>query len=156
MFYKKSRAKIAGKFKWFPRACVLKHPVDTQELAEAISCRCTVTPADVHAVIRSLPEVMAFYMESGRSVHMDGLGSFFYKLSCAGQGVDTPEEVSAEQVQAVRGAVHPRTQQATGRIPPCAGRGRGLGGIWEINRIFHGYFPTFFYFCKSFIKSITD
>ena len=102
MFYKKSRAKIAGKFKWFPRACVLKHPVDTQELAEAISRRCTVTPADVHAVIRSLPEVMAFYMESGRSVHMDGLGSFFYKLSCAGQGVDTPEEVSAEQVQAVR------------------------------------------------------
>lgn len=102
MFYKKSRAKIGGKFKWFPRACVLKHPVDTQELAEAISRKCTVTPADVHAVIRSLPEVMAFYMENGRSVHMDGLGSFFYKLSCAGQGVDTPEEVSAEQVQAVR------------------------------------------------------
>lgn len=102
MFYKKSRAKIAGKFKWFPRAHVLKHPVDTQELAEAISGKCTVTPADVHAVIRSLPEVMAFYMENGRSVHLDGLGSFFYKLSCAGQGVDTPEEVSAEQVQAVR------------------------------------------------------
>ncbi len=102
MFYKKSRAKIGGKFKWFPRACVLKHPVDTQELAEAISRKCTVTPADVHAVIRSLPEVMAFYMENGRSVHMDGLGSFFYKLSCAGQGVDTSEEVSAEQVQAVR------------------------------------------------------
>lgn len=102
MFYKKSRAKIGGKFKWFPRACVLKHPVNTQELAEAISRQCTVTPADVHAVIRSLPEVMAFYMKNGRSVHMDGLGSFFYKLSCAGQGVDTPEEVSAEQVQAVR------------------------------------------------------
>ena len=102
MFYKKSRAKIGGKFKWFPRACVLKHPVDTQELAEAISRKCTVTPADVHAVIRSLPEVMAFYMENGRSVHMDGLGSFFYKLSCAEQGVDTSEEVSAEQVQAVR------------------------------------------------------
>nr|WP_302829481.1 HU family DNA-binding protein [uncultured Bacteroides sp.] len=115
MFYKKSRAKIGGKFKWFPRACVLKHPVDTQELAEAISRKCTVTPADVHAVIRSLPEVMAFYMENGRSVHMDGLGSFFYKLSCAGQGVDTPEEVSAEQVQAVRVQFIPeRSKQSDG------------------------------------------
>ncbi len=63
MFFKKSRAKIGGKFKWFPRACVLKHPVNTQELGEAISHKCTVTPADVHAVIRALPEVMAFYLE---------------------------------------------------------------------------------------------
>ena len=156
MFYKKSRAKIAGKFKWFPRACVLKHPVDTQELAEAISCRCTVTPADVHAVIRSLPEVMAFYMESGRSVHMDGLRVVLLQaeLCRTGSGYARRGERGAGAGGA--GAVHPRTQQATGRIPPCAGRGRGLGGIWEINRIFHGYFPTFFYFCKSFIKSITD
>ena len=54
MFYKKSRAKVGGKYKWFPRACVNKHTVNTQDLGEAISRRCTVTPADVHAVIRSL------------------------------------------------------------------------------------------------------
>lgn len=115
MFFKKSRAKIEGKFKWFPRACVMKHPVDTQELGEAISHKCTVTPADVHAVIRALPEVMAFYMENGRSVHLDGLGSFYYKLSCAGKGVDTPEEVSVEQVQAVRVQFIPeRSKQADG------------------------------------------
>lgn len=52
MFYKKSRAKVGGKYKWFPRACVNKHTVNTQDLGEAISRRCTVTPADVHAVIR--------------------------------------------------------------------------------------------------------
>lgn len=102
MFYRKSRAKIDGKYKWFPRAYVLKKPVDTQDLGEAISRICTCSPADVHAVIRALPEVMAFFMENGRSVHMDGLGSFFYKLSCAGKGVDTPEEVSVDQVQAIR------------------------------------------------------
>lgn len=102
MFYKKSRAKISGKYKWFPRAYVTKRPVDTQELGEAISKVCTASPSDVHAVIRALPEVMASFMDSGRSVHMDGLGSFFYKLSCAGKGVDTPEEVSVKQVQAVR------------------------------------------------------
>ena len=65
MFYKKSRAKVGGKYKWFPRACVNKHTVNTQDLGEAISRRCTVTPADVHAVIRSLPEVMSFFMENG-------------------------------------------------------------------------------------------
>lgn len=102
MFYKKSRAKIGGKFKWFPRACVSKHSIDTQELGEAISKICTASPSDVHAVIRALPTVMASFMENGHSVHMEGLGSFFYKLSCAGKGVDTPEEVSVEQVQAVR------------------------------------------------------
>ena len=109
MFFKKSRAKIAGKFKWFPRACVLKHPVNTQELGEAISRKCTVTPADVHAVIRAMPEVMAFYLENGRSVHLDGLGAFYYKLSCAG------EEVSVEQVRAVRVQFIPeRSKQADG------------------------------------------
>ncbi|MCD8182752.1 MAG: HU family DNA-binding protein [Bacteroides sp.] len=102
MFYKKSRAKVGKIFKWFPRAHVLRVPVDTQQLGETISQRYTVTPADVHAVLRALPEVMAEYMEAGRSVRMDGLGSFHYKLSCAGQGVDTPEEVGPHQVKAVR------------------------------------------------------
>jgi hypothetical protein len=40
MFYKKSRAKVGGKYKWFPRACVNKHTVNTQDLGEAISRRC--------------------------------------------------------------------------------------------------------------------
>lgn len=102
MFYRKSRAKIGGKYKWFPRAYVLKKTIDTQELAEAITRECSASPSDVHAVIRALPAVMSRFMEQGHSVHMDGLGSFFYKLSCAGKGVDTPEEVSTEQVQAVR------------------------------------------------------
>lgn len=102
MFYRKSRAKIGGKYKWFPRAYVLKKTIDTQELAEAITKECSASPSDVHAVIRALPAVMSRFMEQGHSVHMDGLGSFFYKLSCAGKGVDTPEEVTAEQVQAVR------------------------------------------------------
>ncbi|MCI1647277.1 MAG: DNA-binding protein [Bacteroides sp.] len=102
MFYKKSRAKVGKAYKWFPRAYVLRKPVDTQMLGEAISQRCTASPADVHAVLRALPEVMAGYMEAGRSIHMDGLGTFHYKLSCAGRGVDSPEEVSPQQVKSVR------------------------------------------------------
>ena len=109
MFYKKSRAKVGGKYKWFPRACVNKH---------------TVTPADVHAVIRSLPEVMSFFMENGNSVHLDGLGSFYYKLSCAGNGVDTPEEVSREQVKAVRVQFIPERRKKCGKY--CRALGEGV------------------------------
>lgn len=102
MFYKKSYSVINGKKKWFPRACVVGKPVDTQALAKEIAKYCTASPADVHAVIRALPDVMKWFMSNGHSIHMDGLGSFHYKLSCAGKGADTPEEVSPEQVQAVR------------------------------------------------------
>lgn len=102
MFYKKSKAKVGNAYKWFPRAHIVGKPVDTQQLAEYVSRQCTVSPADVHAVIRSLPDAMAFYMSNGHSVRLDGLGSFFYKLSCAGRGVDSPEEVSIEQIVSVR------------------------------------------------------
>ena len=102
MFYKKSRAKVGGKYKWFPRACVNKHTVNTQDLGEA----------------------MSFFMENGNSVHLDGLGSFYYKLSCAGNGVDTPEEVSREQVKAVRVQFIPERRKKCGKY--CRALGEGV------------------------------
>lgn len=54
------------------------------------------------AVLKAMPDAMADFMEAGRSVRLDGFGSFYYKLSCAGRGVDTPEEVSIDQINAVR------------------------------------------------------
>ena len=80
--------------------------------------------SDVHAVIRSLPEVMSFFMENGNSVHLDGLGSFYYKLSCAGNGVDTPEEVSREQVKAVRVQFIPERRKKCGKY--CRALGEGV------------------------------
>ncbi len=102
MFWIRRKAVIGKLTKWFPFAQTVGKPADTQEVGEVISKMCTASPADVHAVLRALPDVMAHIMESGRSVHIDGLGSFYYKLSCAGRGVDTPEEVSEEQVKAIR------------------------------------------------------
>lgn len=115
MFWIKRKAKVGKSWKWFPFGITVGKPVDTQKLAIAISRQCTVSPGDVHAVLRSLPTVMADFMESGRSVHMDGLGSFYYKLSCAGQGVDTPEEVSASQVKAIRVQFVPARQKIQGK-----------------------------------------
>ena len=102
MFWIRRKAIVGKLVKWFPFAVTMGKPADTQEVGESIARQCTVSPADVHAVLRALPDVMAFIMASGRSVHLDGLGSFYYKFSCAGQGVDTPEEVSEERIQAIR------------------------------------------------------
>ena len=103
MFFKKGKLKIGGKTKWFPRAVTFtRHPATTKDVAARIARMSTASPGDVHLVLSCLPTVMAQFMDEGRPVHIDGLGSFFFKLSCAGRGVDTPEEVDRKQVRAVR------------------------------------------------------
>lgn len=112
MFWIRRKAIVGKLAKWFPFARTVGKAADTQEVGEAIARMCTASPADVHAVLRALPDVMAFIMASGRSVHLDGLGSFYYKFSCAGQGVDTPEEVNTEQIRAIRIQFVPERRRA--------------------------------------------
>ena len=103
MFFKKSIQKIRGKFKWFPRAMTFtRHPATTKDVAARIARMSTASPGDVHLVLTCLPTVMAQFMDEGRPVHINGLGSFFFKLSCAGRGVDTAEEVSRQQIRSIR------------------------------------------------------
>lgn len=116
MFFKKSKLKVNGKTKWFPRAVIVsKRPANSDELARRIAQMSTASPGDVHLVLRSLPGVMAQIMNEGRTVHIDGLGSFFFKLSCAGRGVDTPEEVSRKQIKDIRVQFLPERQRTGGK-----------------------------------------
>lgn len=116
MFFKKSKLKVNGKTKWFPRAVIVsKRPADLDELARRIAQMSTASTGDVHLVLRSLPSVMAQIMNEGRTVHIDGLGSFFFKLSCAGRGVDTPEEVSRKQIKDIRVQFLPERQRIDGK-----------------------------------------
>lgn len=116
MFFKKSKLKVNGKTKWFPRAVIVsKRPADSDELARRIAQMSTASTGDVHLVLRSLPSIMAQIMNEGRTVHIDGLGSFFFKLSCAGRGVDTPEEVSRKQIKDIRVQFLPERQRIDGK-----------------------------------------
>lgn len=116
MFFKKSKLKVNGKTKWFPRAVIVsKRPADLNELARRIAQMSTASTGDVHLVLRSLPSIMAQIMNEGRTVHIDGLGSFFFKLSCAGRGVDTPEEVSRKQIKDIRVQFLPERQRIDGK-----------------------------------------
>ena len=87
---------------WYPRSVTVGKPVETQELANRIARESTVSPADTHAVLRALPNIMADFMKGSRAVHFEGLGWFRYTITSAGKGVATREEVSSDQITGLR------------------------------------------------------
>lgn len=56
----------------------------------------------MQAVLAELLSVLADYMALDKTVKLDGLGTFYYTITAAGNGVDTPEEVNADQITGVR------------------------------------------------------
>ncbi|MDR3118283.1 MAG: HU family DNA-binding protein [Mediterranea sp.] len=99
-FFKKRRQKINGK--WYPEAVIVGHPVTTDHIADRLAAMSTVSRADTYAVLKDLAGVLADYMAEGRSVRLEGLGTFRYTAVTAGKGVDDPEKVSASQITDVR------------------------------------------------------
>ena len=87
---------------WYPRSVTVGKPVETQELANRIARESTVSPADTHAVLRALPNVMADFMKESRAIHFEGLGWFRYTINAMGKGVPTKEEVSDKQIKRLR------------------------------------------------------
>ena len=94
-YYKKSKQKVNQK--WYPRSIVVGDPVSTKDVANRLAEISTVSLSDTYAVLLGLGEVMGDMMESGNSVKLEGLGTFYLVGQAKGQGVDTPEEVSGEQ-----------------------------------------------------------
>ena len=72
-------------------------------------------PADTHAVLRALPNIMADFMKESRVVHFEGLGWFRYTTVSAGNGIATKEEVSSDQITGLRVQFTPdRTRNMSG------------------------------------------
>ena len=98
---------------WYPRCVTVGIPVKTQELANRIARESTVSPADTHAVLRALPNVMADFMKESRAVHFEGLGWFRYTINVMGRGVENKEDVSDKQIKGLRVQFSPdRTRNA--------------------------------------------
>ena len=86
---------------WYPQAVVMGKPVDTKKIADRLAQISTVSRADVAAVLAELPGVLADYLAQGKSVRLEGLGTFRYTLDT--DGVPTREEMDFQsQVKAVR------------------------------------------------------
>ena len=107
MYYKKQ--KLKGK--WYPRSFTVG-TYDTKEVAERLARISTVSTGDTYAVLLGLGEVLGDLMETGNSVKLEGLGTFFLVGKANGQGVDTPGEVSAEQFKRVEVAFIPEYNRA--------------------------------------------
>lgn len=99
-FYKARLQKKSGLY--YPQAVVVGKKVTTKQLGKALSDRSTVTLADTLAVLSELGAVMSTFMAQGRSVALEGLGSFRYTINSQKLGVETEDEVSANQIRSVR------------------------------------------------------
>ena len=97
-FFKKVKQKINGM--WYPQSITVGKPVTTDEVAKRLAIESTVSPADTFAVLKSLGSVLGSYMADGRTVKLDG--TFYYTAVASGNGVDSPDKVTAKQITGVR------------------------------------------------------
>ena len=129
-FYKKTKMNVNGK--WYAKSVLVMSSITTEQVAKRIAAESTVSPADVRAVLTALGGVMGDYMSQGRSVKLDGIGSFYFTAVTTKNGVDKPEEVNATLIRGVRVRFIPETRYRG------AGKGRvstrGLSDVdidWE-------------------------
>ena len=99
-FFKKEQKAINDK--WYPRTVTVGHPVEMDEVCNRIAEMSTASAADTKAVMTALGKVLGSLMNTGRTVHIEGLGSFYYGCVAEGTGKDTPEEVTADCITATR------------------------------------------------------
>ena len=101
-FYKTPVSKDSTKRPRFHARIVSSGTIDTDDLAKRIHGRCTVTPADVAAVLISLSEVTAEYLREGKRVHIDGLGVFASHVAMPGRTIHARDTCGVHPFQ-VRG-----------------------------------------------------
>ena len=73
--------------RWYPKSVLVGSPVSTEQLCKRIAAESTASPADVRAVLTALAPIMADYMAQGRSVKLDGIGTFYFTAVAAKGGV---------------------------------------------------------------------
>lgn len=99
-FFKKTKQKINGK--WYPKSVTVGKPVTTDEVAQRLAKESTVSPADTFAVLKALGGVLGDFMANGRTVKLDGVGTFYYTANASGNGVESADKVNSTQITGVR------------------------------------------------------
>ena len=72
------------------------------ELCNQIALISTVSKGDTKAALTALGQVMGTFMNAGRSVQVEGLGTFYYTCTSEGKGKPTKEEVTAQCITGTR------------------------------------------------------
>lgn len=89
--------KETGKKLFYPHT-VRRGQISTDDLAEFIAAKSSLTTGDIRNVIENLGEAVEHFFRMGFSVKLEKLGSFSLGVKSAGNGVETAEEVSSKQI----------------------------------------------------------
>ena len=74
--------------------------IDVNDLAKEISKSCTLTPADIVAVIESFLDKMPQYLKNSNRIRLNKFGIF--KLSFSSVGQESEDDVSSKDIKNVR------------------------------------------------------
>lgn len=99
-YFKKIQRKVNGK--WYPQVVTIGKPVSTKEIANRLADLSALSPGDTYSMLGNLGKVLGEYMNSGRTVKLEGVGTFYYTPNTKGNGVDDPKQVSAKQIAGTR------------------------------------------------------
>lgn len=110
-FFKKIQQKI-NKL-WYPQSVTVGKPITTNQVADRLAKISTVSRSDTFAVLKDLGGVMGDFMAEGRTVKLEGLGTFYYTSDASGKGVDSPEKVNASLITGVRVRFIPETTRSS-------------------------------------------
>lgn len=130
-FYKKVQMKVNGK--WYPKSVLVGSAITTEQVAKRVAAESTVSPAGVRAVLTALGGVMGDYMVQGRSVKLDGIGSFYFTAATNNNGVDTEKEVTAALINGVRVRFIPETRFRGGGTRAMGGGRRAVRSLTDVD-----------------------
>jgi len=105
LIYKAFQSQLAnkeGEKLYYPRLIKMGKIVNTQKIGELIAEKASLTPGDVHNVIRNLMSVMREQLLNSRTVKLEGLGTFTMISRAGGKGVKTEKEVNSSQIIGLR------------------------------------------------------
>lgn len=74
--------------------------VDVREMAERIQQNCTVTKADVHAVLVAMEDVIILALKSGEMIRLGDLGTF--QIGLRSKGALTEEDFNVSLIKRAR------------------------------------------------------
>lgn len=112
-FFKKFQSKLNDL--WYPKAITTGVPITTDKIADRLSILSTVTRGDTYAVLKNLGGVMADYMAMGRTVKIEGVGTFYYTVATNKRGVATADEVNSGQINGIRVRFLPEVKRSSGK-----------------------------------------
>lgn len=87
----------------------------------------------MRAVLTALGGVMGDYMAQGRSVKLDGIGSFYFTAATNNNGVDTGKEVTAVLINGVHVRFIPETRFRGGGSRTMGGGRRAVLSLTDVD-----------------------